>query len=212
MVADQAGFSVGDFVTLDPSTKIEEVVQIVGFGSLILKNKLQHGHAAGAVIKKNLPVTISTTPMPVDNSNKKLPYIIAIVVALIFCVVFILCAIAHLGKKRKTRKRGIDEIADREKMYDMEEPPGPTDSLIKSSPYMDPPTDSYTNGSGSVYMAVDAAPISLPPLIPSHMTIPPLVPSFRLPPLVPPRMPMVHATNMGYTTVGLQPTASLRLG
>lgn len=242
MVASQTGFSIGDYITLDPSTKMQEVVQVVGFGSLILKSPLQYNHTAGAIIKKNPPTTTETTTTPAPvlahrsssvkdmasfmKDSKKLLYVLAIVVALIFCLVFVCCAIAHLGTKKKTRKRGkIDEIADREQMYDLEEPPGPTDSLINSSPYMEPETDRLTNASGSVYMDAASLPhtsvgtvpsssdhFSVGTLVPSHQTIPPLVPSFRVPPAVPPRVPMVQATRTGYTSVSLRQPGSLRIG
>jgi hypothetical protein len=49
-VASQAGFEVGQMIQIDEGPQ-QEVNEITGFGSLVLKHPLQHPHPAGTLIK-----------------------------------------------------------------------------------------------------------------------------------------------------------------
>jgi len=49
-VENQAGFAVGDKIVIDAGAKTEEQNEIVGFGSLKLKNPLKFPHAPGAPV------------------------------------------------------------------------------------------------------------------------------------------------------------------
>merc|ERR1711933_398045 len=64
-MGSQQEFSVGQTVIVDPGTKKAEAGEIVGFGSLLLKNKLKHTHLKTAIVH-GLP-TGTTTPNPTQT-------------------------------------------------------------------------------------------------------------------------------------------------
>lgn len=61
-VLANTGFAVGNTVTIDPMTPVQEVRTIVGLGSLILNAPLQFAHKEGAVVNVNVATTFP--PMP----------------------------------------------------------------------------------------------------------------------------------------------------
>lgn len=73
-VASQAGFEVGGQVVIDQGKSVEEVNEIVGFGSLLLKYATKHPHAAGASVtmlsapKANVSAPNDPSPAPVEKA------------------------------------------------------------------------------------------------------------------------------------------------
>lgn len=99
-VASLTGFEVGGKVVIDQGKPVEEVNEIVGFGSLLLKYATKHPHAAGATVimlagpKANVPSPKPNDPTPAFPVEKAIvssrairqqPWHIAL--ALSFCIV-----------------------------------------------------------------------------------------------------------------------------
>lgn len=138
--------------------------------------------SAPAPVVETTPAPVGTTqPMLADavDPAKYKKGLLLLGVALVVCCV---CMVGFLGamyccfhKKRKTRG-GFDKVDASERMYDLEEPTGPTDSQINASPYKMEETDN-----SSMYMDGSMAAATLPPLAPVPVTMPPLRPIYNPP-------------------------------
>ena len=75
-LVSQSGLQVGDLLLIEQGTIHEELVQVVGFGSVILGVPLRHAHAAGApveVASADLPGTPTQTANMCGESARHLP-------------------------------------------------------------------------------------------------------------------------------------------
>ena len=62
-VQSNTGFGTGDTIVINPGGATEETNQVVGFGSLILKNPLKYAHGPGEVIRRTSAGS-GATPAP----------------------------------------------------------------------------------------------------------------------------------------------------
>jgi len=58
-VESHAGFEVGQEVVIDEGTQVEEVNEVVGFGSLLLKHPLKYHHGVGAAVTVSLTAQLT---------------------------------------------------------------------------------------------------------------------------------------------------------
>ena len=64
-VIDQTEFAKGNTIVIDRGTNIEEFNEVVGFGSLLLKNPLQYDHSIHALVE----ILVSPTPTPTESPS-----------------------------------------------------------------------------------------------------------------------------------------------
>jgi len=169
-------FQVGGDVIIDEGTLYEETNQILKFGSIYLVHPLKFNHSVNASITEKTAASGSPATSAADNSkrHKMLLGLLAVIGA---CCVCIACAcVAFQCCKQNRRTRGFDKVQEQDRMYDLEEPTGPTDSQINASPYKDFKGAGYDPGfstnlgtaqlepTGS-FPAVDLPPLQVPPLL-----------------------------------------------
>lgn len=116
-------------------TTVEEQRTITAFGSLVLDSPLAYAHAAGALI--TMPRAAAPVPAPPNYGfeAKHWAFLVIVLVAIGCCI----CCVGFVGvfafAKQRNKTRAFDKMQAEDRMYDMEEPIGPTESLIMSSPY-----------------------------------------------------------------------------
>jgi len=202
-VASMAGFTIGRKVIIEGGSANEEVGTISAFGSLILAQPLQKSHPKGATIVEQIEQEASATTKAPDTTGtlteqQKRHLVvsgISVIVLCLCCCVFGLAFCSVLGKKKR-RTGQFDKAQGDDRMYaNLEEPPGPTDSLMMASPYKDyqgvPTTSEYLSPTESFPMSqINTQNVSqlppIPPLVPtmpaSTLTTPmptTLTPSYR---------------------------------
>lgn len=130
---NQAGFTVGSNVVLDVGTPVEEVNQVVGFGSLVLKTPLKFNHNNGAkvatvpssevpalIAKENQAIGVpkmrgagettaapSGTEAPTLSSGMTTSTVLMVACGLVVCgllAVIIICLLHCFGGKKKRGK------------------------------------------------------------------------------------------------------------
>jgi len=128
-VADQAGFVVGNHVVIDAGTNVQEVNQVVGFGSSLLREPLKFPHGVAATVSTipkakaaALNAKAATPPARVAklrgnvadtdfSSGLAQSTVITIAGALVACGILAVCiaCLAHYGPKKKMKRKAVPQ-------------------------------------------------------------------------------------------------------